>query len=99
MGLQSLSIFGDRSSHGGGELQSSQIKVYNNSLPVILFGDTAVADLNCSPFQPIHCSPTATEGSLKVFIQNRGVHRRSDKRICGAVTIPSPAEVQKVFAG
>jgi uncharacterized Zn-binding protein involved in type VI secretion len=99
MGLQSISTLGDRNSHGGGILQSSQIKVYNNSLPVTLFGDQSSQDLNCSPIQPVHCSPNATEGSLKVFIQNRGVHRRADKRACGAVTVPPPGAIQKVFAG
>ena len=99
MGIQSISTFEDPNSHGAGFLQSSQIKVYSNSLPVILFGDIAHADGNCSPIQPVHCSPNATEGSLKVFIQNRGVHRRADKRACGAVTVPPPGAIQKVFAG
>ena len=100
MGLQSISTLGDRNSHGGGQLQSSQIKVYNNSLPVTLFGDQSSPDLKCSPTQPADCNPVATEGSLKVFIQNRGVHRIADKRGCGAVTIPAiNTSVQKVFAG
>ena len=100
MGVQSISTFEDRNSHGGGFLQSSQVKVYSNSLPVTLFGDTAQADLACMPTQPVHCSPNATEGSLKVFIQNRGVHRIADKRACGAITTLSfDSPVQKVFAG
>ena len=100
MGLQSISTFEDPNSHGEGLLQSSQIKVYINSLPVVLFGDIASPDTKCHPKDhPIHCSPIAIEGSLKVFIQNRQVHRRSDKRACGAVTVPSPGSIQKVFAG
>ena len=100
MGIRSISTFEDPNSHGAGLLQSSQIKVYSNSLPVILFGDIAHADGECHPVDhPIHCSPNATEGSLKVFIQNRGVHRRADKRACGAVTVPPPGAIQKVFAG
>ena len=89
MGLQSISTLGDRNSHGGGFLQSTQSKVYTNSLPVTLFGDPSLSDLKCSPNQPVDCHPDAIEGSLKVFIQNRGVHRIADKRACGAVTILS----------
>ena len=100
MGVQSISTFEDPNSHGAGFLQASQTKVYSNSLPVTLFGDTSLPDGNCDDdHPPIHCSPAAIEGSLKVFIQNRGVHRRADKRACGAVTVPLPASIQKVFTG
>ena len=100
MGLLSISTVGDPNSHGAGFLQSSQIKVNCRGIPIILFGDLSTPDGDCDDdHPPIHCFPMVITSSVKVFTQSRGVHRRADKRACGAVTVLSPAGNIKVFAG
>ena len=60
-------------------------------------GDFASPDLDCHPDDaPTHCLPYAITGSAKVFVQGIGVHRATDRRWCGAVTV---AKNIKVFAG
>ena len=100
MGLRSISTGGDPNSHGAGFLIPSQIKVNCRGIPIILFGDFSLPDANCDDdHPPIHCVPIAITSSVKVFTQGRGVHRRADKRACGALTVLSPTGNIKVYAG
>ena len=97
MALSPLAIDFDGNTHGAGSLLATQIKVFILNLPVCLIGDPADQDLLCNPYNPpIHCTPNAIGGSVKVFINNRSVHRQGDPRSCGAVTV---SVNMKVFAG
>jgi|3_EtaG_2_1085321.scaffolds.fasta_scaffold21496_2 uncharacterized Zn-binding protein involved in type VI secretion len=98
MAIRTISTGADLNSHGGGALIPSQIKVNCRGIPIILFGDLSLPDANCVT-SPIDCAPEVITASLKVFTRGIGVHRRGDKRACGALTIVNPAGNIKVYAG
>ena len=100
MAIRTISTGADPNSHGAGLLIPSQIKVNCRGIPITLFGDLSLPDANCDDdHPPIHCVPIVITSSARVFTQSRGVHRRGDKRACGAVTVENPAGNIKVFAG
>ena len=104
MALYTIATDLDPNSHGAGSLNATQFKVFINNFRVGLLGDAAGSDEQCSPYRPDHCAPNVIQGSLKVFIQGRGVHRHGDHRVCGATTtIGFPKSLEesntKVFAG
>jgi len=87
MGFLNLSTAQDICTHGLGALQSSQVKVFIEDIPICLFADFAWEDDLCPEVGGTHCHPDALTCSLKVFVQDRGVHRFGDERLCGATTI------------
>lgn len=93
MGFLNLSTDQDICTHGLGQLQASQFKVFTTNIPVCLFADVAWEDGICPESGGTHCHPDALTGSLKVFVQDRGVHRFGDERLCGATTITKPSKV------
>ena len=104
MALYTVATDLDPNSHEAGSVEATQIKVFIKNFRVCLLGDPAGSDLQCSPLRPQHCAPNVIQGSLKVFIQGRGVHRHGDHRVCGATTtIGFPKSLEesntKVFAG
>ena len=97
MALNPLAIDFDGNTHGAGSLLATQIKVFILNLPVCSIGDPGEPDNMCNQYNPpIHCNPNAIGGSVKVFINNRSVHRQGDQRSCGATTV---SVNMKVFAG
>lgn len=91
MGAGLWAVVGDVNTDGGGDLtlsgDSTTGTVFINNIKVIVGETHANADDLC-PVDP-HCDPYSTEYSGSVFAYNKGAHRNSDSRVCGATTTVS----------
>lgn len=78
-----VSVEGDSSSHGCGTVSDSiATKTY--------FNNTLISLLDCSGSPCCHGSShewTASQGSTRVFIEGKSVHRIEDGRSCGGMTV------------
>ena len=104
MASLNIAVLGSPCDHEAGLLLKSvppQTKIFINNITAATFGTLASPDLICADPEnedPRHCAPAAITGSVKVFINNIGVHRQAGLRSCGAVTIVAGLN-PKVFAG
>lgn len=83
-----VSVQGDMNSHGGGALNAdTQSKVFISGKLIVCVDSSAMPDNDCPDLGGNHCNPRATQGSSKVFIGGKAIHRHGDSRSCGATTI------------
>ena len=87
MGAGLWAVVGDTNSDGGGDLtlsgDSSTGTVYINNIQVIV----GVTDANSDALIiGDHDNPKSSSVSGTVFAYNKGAHRNSDTRLCGATT-------------
>lgn len=87
MGAGLWAVVGDTESHGGGALTLSGDSVtgtvFVNNIAVIVGTTNANAD---ALIIGSHANPQSSSVSGTVFAYNKGAHRNSDTRICGATT-------------
>jgi hypothetical protein len=89
MGAGLWAVVGDTNTDGGGDLKlsgdSATGTVFINNIPVIV----GITDSNPDSLDPLppHDNPKSSEYSGTVFAYNKGAHRVSDLRECGATTV------------
>lgn len=87
MGAGLWAVVGDTESHGGGALKlagdSTTGTVFINNKEVIVGSTDASAD---TLVIGSHANPKSDSVSGSVFAYNKGAHRNSDTRVCGATT-------------
>jgi uncharacterized Zn-binding protein involved in type VI secretion len=63
---RTVAVDGDKNTHGGGSLITSNPKIRIGGKPIIVLNDNASPDKLCPPLGGAHCSPKASTASGNV---------------------------------